>query len=97
MAAGRMAEQIDPSGIAAEAGRIVVDEAGGSDHLIGDDADVAVELINAGEIRDDAMRTGAHEQLGRSAEFARAPRPPGAPMDQERNRRGGAASALEGD
>ena len=95
MAAGGMAADIEPAGIAAEARGVPVDEGDRAAHLGRHGHQVAAGFVDIGEIQDDAVGAGAHEDLGQIGEIGGAAVAPGAAVHEHVDGRVRPAGAVD--
>src|SRR6516162_3836707 len=87
MAARGLVPDIEPVRVAAKPGDILVDPGDRAAHLIGEQHQIAADVLYPGEIGHHVMRPGAEEHLGRYREILRAAAAPCAAMDEDKDRR----------
>jgi hypothetical protein len=71
-----LASDIEPIGVAVETSGIPVHPSDGAADLVGENHQVAADILYAGEVGNDIMRPGGEEHFGRSCKFLRAPAAP---------------------
>ena len=90
----RLATDIEPIGVTVETSGILIDPSDGAADLVGENHQVAADILNPSEVGNDVMRVGGQEHLGWTGEILRAPAAPSPAMDEYEDRRQFASGAV---
>jgi hypothetical protein len=81
-----LATDIEPIGVAVETSGILVHPSDAAADLVGENHQVAADILDPGEVGNDIMRPGGKEHFGWTSEFLRASAAPSAAVDENEYR-----------